>query len=331
VKSELRFAFFPAGDENTASSRIRVYSPARIFQKRGISFSIGDPTGANVFYIQKKVTPDLLRQARRAKWNGCAIVYDIDDFGEAMTYWVSLNLFRKIVRLADIILTATPEQAELLHSMYGVRGAKVLPSCVDYYPPGPVSPLLTRGDVIRLLWFGSSGNFRTFEGYLKTLQTIPNIQVVVCLDQGGKELLSKYKVEFVPWNLFTFISVLQSCHITCLTHENTTIGRAKTNNKMITSIVWGVPAVVTRTPDYLRTAQQAGVEYATFLDEEELKSVVEQLRSPEARERYLDHSQEVIWNQYSPSVIADHILNIISEFREASLFRKFTQIAVSYL
>lgn len=330
-RNELRFAFFPAGDENTASSRIRVFSTTRIFQSREIPFSIGETRDANILYIQKKVTSKILNEARKAKRKGHTVIYEIDDFGEALAYWVSPKLLRRMVRLADTIITATPEEAELLETLYGIKDPITLPPCVDYYPDQPARTTHDSNDPLRILWFGNSGTFPSFERYLKTLLGLPGVQVVVCMDEAGQELVSGYGVEFVLWDLRTFVGVLQSSHLTCLTHEETAIGRVKTNNKMITSITWGVPAMVTNTPDYLRTAQEAGVEYAVFSNEEQLKSIVDRLRSVESRRLYLDAAQPVIWTRQSPAAVADMILTITRQISPDPFLQRWYKVFASYL
>jgi hypothetical protein len=332
TKDEVRFAFFPAGNENTASSRINVYTTARILQKRGIPFSFGSSSQANVYYIQKKVTPEILRAARRAKKEGKGVVYLIDDIGWALSYWTPPRLLRRMVRLADVVLTSTPELAGLLASKHGIRKTTIVPPCVDYYPEAPARLPVKDSKPLRVFWFGSSGNFRGFERYLRVLLTVSDVQVVICMEQAAEYLVSKYsQVEFRAWSLSDFVSILQSCHITCLNHDATPIDAGKTNNKMITSIGWGVPAIVTPTGDYYRTARAAGVEYCLFSNEDELKGVVETFRSPEVRERYIDTAQPFIWSKQSPDAVTDIMLNMAANVKAANSFGRFFQLIGSYL
>ena len=114
----------------------------------------------------------------------------------------------------------------------------------------------------------------------------------------------------MPWSLSDFIPVLQDCDLACLMHDGKVHDIAKGNNKMISAITWGVPAVVSRTPEYQRTAQEDGIEYAIFSDEKELPVVIERLRSPAARERYIQAAQPAIWSRYSPDVIASQYIDL---------------------
>ena len=66
-------------------------------------------------------------------------------------------------------------------------------------------------------------------------------------------------------------------------HDGSEWDRAKSNNRMITSIAWGVPAVVSCTPEFERTAIEAKVPYAIFAGKTDLPATIERLRPPEVR------------------------------------------------
>jgi glycosyltransferase involved in cell wall biosynthesis len=123
------------------------------------------------------------------------------------------------------------------------------------------------------------------------------------------------EVKFLPWNLDNFTSVLQTFDIACLMHDGDIYDRAKGNNKMISAITWGVPAVVSRTPEYERTAKEAGIEDALFSDERELVAAIERLRDPAARENYLERAQGSVWQRYAPQVIAGQFIDLVKEIR----------------
>ena len=109
-RHKMHFAFIPAGTENTASSRIRVHTIQRALTEEGILATIGYSPHADILVVQKKLTEETLRFARHAKAEGRTILYDVDDLGPALWYWTSAVFFDEMVRLADVVLTATPEQ-----------------------------------------------------------------------------------------------------------------------------------------------------------------------------------------------------------------------------
>lgn len=320
---DLCFALFPAGGEETASSRIRVYTFQRELAKRGIAATLGSSAKANVLYIQKKVTRKILWQSRLAKIRGAVVIYDVDDFGSALWYWVPKVYFEQMLRLADLVTTCSDEQLALLTSQYNIEHSAVVSPAIDYYPTAPVQPLLKDRGYLRVAWFGSSSNFHLFEQYLPSLLEMPDLKIVVITNlEAVKDRSERYPdVIFKDWSLQSFVATLQTCDLSCLMHDGTKEDHAKGNNKMIASITYGVPAVVSRTPAYESTAREVGVETAVFFNAQELCTVIESLRSPEARQEYLDLAQPIVWNRYSPEVIAQQYIKLaLSCFQDRHRF-----------
>ena len=317
----MKISFLPAGDENTASSRIHVYSLHKALIKNGIDSRIGFSDDADVLFVQKKVTSDILTCIYKIKARGKIVIYDIDELGNALDYWINPKYQKKVFELADIITTDTIARREYILKKWRHERIEVLPACIDYYPEAPVRLDLKDEKVIRVLWFGCMGNIALFEKYSSALVAIPNVEVIVVAGISSLELqdltLRYPKITFIPWEFANFISVLQSCHLTCLMHDGSQIDRTKSNNKMITSIAWGVPAMVSRTPDYERTALESGVGYAIFDNAADIRNIIERMWSPSARNQYLDTAQKFIWNNYSPEMLQKRLLHILSAHRIA--------------
>ena len=239
--------------------------------------------------VQKKVTDEILNLAGKAKDQGATIVYDVDDLSSALDYWTSPAHFAGILELADLITTDTEGHREFLMKNCEASRVEIVPDCIDYYPDSPCPVLTKDAAPMRVMWFGSIGNIDLFQKYAEILRSIPDVEVVV---MTGAESIRDYAathsgITVVPWSRAGFIESLQSCHLTCLMHDGSEIDRAKSNNKMITSIHWGVPAAVSRTPEYERTAREARIEDALFESDRELRMVVERFRPAEMRRNYL--------------------------------------------
>jgi hypothetical protein len=241
------------------------------------------------------------------------LVYDVDDLGDALWWWATPELVEAMVAAADLVVTSTPEQRTSFQQHYGLQRLAVIPCAADYDPPGPTAPIAQPGSRLRILWFGSSSSFDLVAPYLEPLQALADVQVVVVLGKSTVRKRAKDHpgVTFIPWSRETCISVLRTCHLSCLMHDGDESDRAKSNNRMTTSIVWGVPAIVSRTPEYERTAGQAGVEHALFDGPDDLGGVVERLRSDAARSSYLAVAQPRIWSLYAPRVVAQSFLGLI--------------------
>lgn len=306
-------AIFPAHDDNVASSRIRAHSLHRSLVALGHDARIGDARGAEVIVIQKRATPKTVALAKRARASGALVIFDVDDTGPELWYSIAPSVLRRFLQLADVVTTDTEGHRAILLRDYQARSVSVIPDTIDYYPAGPARPPLPDGAPLRVLWFGHAENMPLFERYAKTLERVPGLEIVVVTGARAIEALSSRlpHVSFVPWSRETFIGILQSCALTLLPHDGSEGDRAKSNNRMIASITWGVPAVVSRTPEYERTASEAHVGQALFADDEELLAALERLRSPDARRAYLDAAQDEVWRRYSPEAVARQFLKVV--------------------
>jgi len=309
----LRISFLPAAADDTASSRIRVYSLLASMARAGWSADVGFDSGADVVVVQKKVTGEILEQAARAKSRGAAVVYDVDDLGSALDYWAAPEDFDRILELSDVVTTDTAGHRELLLRDHAARSVEIVPDCVDYYPAGP-SGLAELDDApLRVMWFGSIGNIELFQRYAATLLSVREVEVVVVTGAASvRDYAARHPgIRVLPWSRPGFVDVLRACHLTCLMHDGSEIDRTKSNNKMITSISWGVPALVSRTAEFARTAREASVEDALFGDDGELRAAVERFRTPASRAGYLARAQAPIWERYRPDAVARALITVL--------------------
>jgi hypothetical protein len=313
----MTISFLPAGTEDTASSRIRVYSLKRVLDSVGVPAVIGYAEDSEIVIVQKKLTAQILPIIRRAKSNGSLIIYDVDDSSAALDYWAPGHLLAEMFGLAHIIITDTDARRDAILQQYRpISPVLVMPDAVDYYPVAPARPAMPPGEYLRIMWFGSISNISLFERYAHVLVNIPHATVVVVLNaESINEYARKFpQIEFLPWSRENFLEILQTCHITFLMHDGTDIDRMKSNNKMITSINWGVPSVVSNTPEYAKTATECSVDYAIFDNEIQIKNCIEFLRCQDQRLKYLTSAQPKVWEKYSPSKVTLTFLKIISEY-----------------
>ena len=320
---KMKIGFFPAGDISIASSRIRVYSLFPKLKELGINYSVKPslselPT-LDVIFVQKRITPKILKYVRLAKLLRKTVIYDVDDFGDALwKYWTSQEEFSNILRLADAITVGSESQKKIIERNYPGYKFMVFPCMVDYFPKEPVKIKSTNSKDFTIMWFGVIDNLSMFKRFIPALCQIPEIKIVIvtkCNSNIGM-FPENPLIECISWNLDTFTQVLQKVDLCVLTHNGNAFDKAKTNNKMITSITWGVPAIVSDTPEYATTAIKAGVEYAIFSSVDDLVHLVKILKSPDERKKYLEQAQPAIWSEYSPEVITDKFLRICREVRE---------------
>ncbi len=313
---ELNIALLAAGDINTGSSRIRIYGIKKILDRWDISNSLFYSRACNVLFVQKKVTDDVLECSRDAKSRNCLIIFDVDDFGDALDYYAPRDKFRQMLSLADIVTASSPGQCGLLHTRYRVANPVFSPSMIDYFPEKAHRPKMGSGYPLRLMWFGSQSNIHMFSKYVDSLLAIPDLKISIMTGRiDDSEIQSRHQIEYVPWDVTTFIPHLQEQDLTILMHDGSFIDHQKSNNRMITSICWGVPAIVSRTPEYEKTALESAIPEVVFNEQDELIRIIEMFRPIEKRASYLDRAQPVIWGKYSPEAVTKDFLQIIRHYK----------------
>jgi hypothetical protein len=314
----MRICFLPAGGRDTASSRIRVYAMQKALADAGMEAWIGDvsdPRQADVVVVQKRADAAIIARAEAAKRSGALIIYDVDDLSSALDYWVRPEDFRRMLELADLVTTDTAGHQDFLAERLGAPRVSIVPDCVDYGLEAPLPPRVLPPSPLRVMWFGSSSNLHMFTRYAGALCAVPGTQVLVCTTPAGaRELTAALPaIQVVEWSLPGFPELLRSCHLSCLAHDHNDVDRGKSNNKMIASIALGVPALVSFTPEYTRTARAAGVGESLFTDPSGLPTLCERFRSVEARNDYLATAQPYVWEHFSPQAVAVRFLEVLEE------------------
>jgi hypothetical protein len=328
--------FFPAGNENTGSTRIRIFSMFPYLEKMGFCYickpSLRNLYKTDILVIQKRLTSRIIKISRIAKVLGKLIIYDVDDLGPTLWKSAPKKLLDKMVILADVIMVGSEPQKEYLQIRYPGKEIVLLPPAIDYYPSEPIRNKYDSEECLRIVWFGVSAHISIFEKYINNLSKMHSIKIIVITNENAiGKLRNKYPfIHFEPWNVINFTDVLRSCHLSLLMHDGTKYDRTKTNNKMITSITWGVPAIVSDTYDYKNTARKAGVNYAVFSNSEQMAEIIEKLRTPEARNKYLEIAQPIIWRDYSPEVITVKFSNLCKIHKSKHLFTRLVSISRSF-
>lgn len=308
-----RIGLLAAGDESTASSRMRVHAIRRALAEQMVPTFLSYTRGLDVLILQKKLTERHLEIAKEARADGCLIVYDIDDLGEALWYWTTRPLLERTLDMADLVLTATPEQRDEVIRQFRARRVAVIPCPIDYFPASLPSVDVRDEAPLRVLWFGNFSNFGLIQPYLAPLTGLPDVKPVVVTNAECVDFLSQQysSIECVAWSLDSFVTVLRGTDVVLLTHDGSIEDRAKSNTKMVTSIAWGVPAVVSRTPDYERTAREFGIEEALFDGIGDFASAIERLRPAQARQAYLARAQPRAWRRYAAAAVARELLHVL--------------------
>ncbi len=283
----MKIAWMPLYPEWGASSRLRVWSIHYELLRRGYDSSIGFDKAADILVVQKHQSFD-----DNIMCYGGKIIYDGDD----REVWGAIP---RIIDFVDAVTTDTEgHRQEILEGLTEDKHSMVhvLPDTIDYFPHRPLQP--SDGGVC---WFGFYGNLPAAEPYLKELSKVTSVRLIT----NGVE---RDWAETVGWDLRSFVGTLRASKISLLSHS---VGdENKSNNKMITSITYGLPCIVSDTPEYSRLANEAGVEWSIATEPSQALEVYERLKRFDAREEYLSKVQPIVWDKYNIKVATDRFLDL---------------------
>jgi glycosyltransferase involved in cell wall biosynthesis len=329
--NRITLSFIPAGNEQVASSRIRVYCILDALHRRHVRFVIGYDSSADALIVQKRLTAEVLEAVRECKRRRKLVIYDCDDIGPILNAWAPQKLRREMIRSAELVTTNSAGFRAALLGRYRARKVELIPDAIDYFLKAPFRPTISTVSPLRLLWFGNRRNLALLERYADVLKSVPKIRLLICTDflhvSPGEKPASlsaaafrrrlEFKAfrhpsfSFLQWDLNSFPTLLRSCDLSILPHDGSAGDRAKSNNRMIASIAWGTPVIASRTPAYEATARQMGLSECLFDKPEDVPALIESLRSASARRRYLKLSQPWVWKHHSADVVAEKLCDAI--------------------
>lgn len=313
----MRIAFLPAGDEDTASSRIRAYTLAQELNILSHPSTVGRDDRADVLVVQKRVSRSTLLAAVAARKRGALVLYDADDVGSALDFFAKPHRLQRMLGLADAVLTDTAEHAQALATMPGMPPILVIPDAVDYGLITPRLPVFAEPTRLRIVWFGNWAGLDAFAPIGAALAAEPEVELVLAtLRPEGRPLPPGLDMATViPWSRAAMPGLFASCHLSCLVHGSDPAALGKSNNRMVASICWGVPALVSDTPAYRDTARALELNDAVFSDPAGARRALARWRSAAARRWYLERAQTPLWHQYAPAAVARTFLDTLARIQ----------------
>lgn len=308
----VKVVFVPAGNRNTASSRLRMFSVfPSVYEISSTNWVGVDDLivwWPEVVWFQKRLTPELVGLARILQKSGSLIIYDCDESGCDLDWWADPRLVREACGIADLVFVDTPERANYVGVLYSPKNVVVLENEIDYSSLNISACVSDRAEseVMRVLWFGNNANLRGIKQFADVFSENFSLRLVT-VGAGYDNVSNAFpglEVECHAWSESTFLPLLKSCDVTLLSHFGSRFDLNKSAHKMITSIAHGVPALVSSTPDYSRVAISAGVPKAIFSDAISLAGALDWVSSSDVRAKYIEQARGYILQRYAPGSFA---------------------------
>jgi SAM-dependent methyltransferase len=263
----------PGGTVHTASSRLRCHVLARELSRLGCTTHLGLPSGADarplpdVLYVQKLVTREILAHAKAVRAHGGQVVYDIDDWGDALG-----NLCGEPAVFAEFIAQCAAVSVDTAVRKDVFAKEERFASVPDFWVvPDPIDYVDALADAdtdrppaagLHGCWFGNGPNVKPAIPYMQAAMQSGTLSSFGVITNAGlvPQLQAAWPMLSVEaWQLETFAQRLRASDFCLLIHDTNLEGVQKSNNKMLAALGQGVVPLVSNTPAYAETAQRIGI------------------------------------------------------------------------
>ncbi len=312
MERTMKISLIPAQNADNASSRTRVFLLAQALQAAGQEARIQPMADADLLFIQKKITPDLLAYARLVKARGGRVIYDLDESQEEKLAELDIRPedWQTMMGLVDLVTTDTTERAQLLAQRFPQAKLAVLPGGIDA-DPGQSVPAPAH-DGLGIVWFGQVGNLYQIAPLVPTLRAL-GAQLHVITDGAAlpelEEMLPDFQLH--PWSQEDLPALLREADLALLTQTGDAHEDSKSNGKMLTAIANGLVPLVSSCPAYRELVQALGAEDSLYTSPETLVQAVAAYLNREQRQAYLDRAQPYIQKHYGSAALAQRFLQLL--------------------
>jgi len=271
-------AWKPFGhDWSMASARLRCFLPCRYLSQAGWPcelFNLEHLSQYKIVIFQKIYAPEDIFLALRLKKMNCRVVFDLCDnhFYHPLDYETQpderLDRLRRMIGLADAVSVSTPQLATLVDR----KDCRIIDDAVDDFPDnawhrfrGRLSALDWRiyPPRARLVWFGNAGTLDPPSGLADLGALIPelnrlnrSVRISLGVISNSRSLFdqrvcgAEFPVRYFEWDRRTFRSLFRRHDVCLLPVSQNPFTICKTNNRLLLSLLLGLPAVADPIPSY---------------------------------------------------------------------------------
>jgi glycosyltransferase involved in cell wall biosynthesis len=274
-RSTASIAWKPCGNLDTASSRLRAFLPCHYLQKHGWSCEIFNPKNVDSYDLvifQKAYEEEDLQLANRLKQCKKKVIFDLCDnhFAYSKSDPSHSNRIARlsaIINIADTVSVSTVELSKLIEH----HSVKVIDDAIDI-PPIKFKDqsiyklkevLSGKSRTLKIVWFGNSGLEDPPFGLIDLVNVIPFLETLtqdysisLSIISNSKDLADHYvgkptfPVFYYRWKYESFASIF-SLHDICILPINLNpFTICKTNNRVVLSLMLGVPVIADKIPSY---------------------------------------------------------------------------------
>jgi hypothetical protein len=245
--------YIPIGDDQTASSRLRVWNIQPFIENSHIGIADHYEKG-DVLIIQK--TPQI-DELRRAKSQGARVIYDIDDY-----YWDNPQ-FMKMIDECDLVTTDTEKKVEYLRRKWSPdKEIVVIPDSLDW--DGSERKDFNKGIIG---WTGYGNNSQYLNPIIDKLPKEFKLRLITSVDWINYIKAPAHNVQSRPWSLQMVDKYLAECEMGIYYLPEGEFEQCKGMHKLLKNWAIGLPTYTSRMPDYVKAMKEAGVGEKYLVDD----------------------------------------------------------------
>lgn len=251
----------------------------------------------DVFYVEKKSSPEVIEVAKKARAKGMKVIFDLNDGMGYRDKDPKKRDDKAMCLVAHVITCNSEERAVILRKLTG-KPVYVIPDGIDYGIK-PCHRVELREEVRRICTFG----------HYK--QVLASVKVLKRISVDGKKFyitdrpvpgLEKWRGR--QWRYKKFIKQLKTADLCYLFHVDNEVSKLKSNNRLVVCMALGLPAVVSDTYVYAKTAKDAGVPEIT-------NAVV--MQDFGVRQRVSQKGFDYAWENYRPEKMGEMFRDMLME------------------
>jgi hypothetical protein len=307
---------------NIASTRLRAYLPSKYMQSAGWPCELYNARNANQYQavvFQKAYDDKEIELAQSLKTQGVKTVLDLCDnhFYNPADDPVLTKRAERLQRMLDIVDHVTISTGALAEILPPGKPYSVIDDAVDDMAISAVQhlrnklrhrkKLRSKASDFRVVWFGNAGQRDIKHGLIDIPAILPALNAVhqnhplsFTVISGSKPMWRDYvhaqnntfPVHYHTWDRRFFRQLFQQFDVCVIPVSDNPFTRVKTSNRLLLSLLLGVPVIADPIPSYLEFAP-----YVRFGDWE--ANLRDYAAHPHVRQAQVDAGRQYILDTYT--------------------------------
>lgn len=302
----------------TASSRMRSYLPCEYLKSKGFACEIYQAEHKNQYDIvvfQKIYSESAVALAMNLKSQNVKIIFDLCDNhfyvpNKTVQTKQKSERLKQMLALADVVSVSNLEIAKLISdkTTWLIDDVIEIPR-LNLIKKWWHQKWIGQKNTLKIVWYGSSGHKEPASGlidlplalpFLETLHKQHQIELTVISNNRDKfnqyVSTTNFPTKYVAWKEKTFPYIFKQQDICIIPINLNPFTICKTSNRLVTSLMLGVPVVADEIPSYAEFN-----EYCYLNDWSH--GLFEYANSAVLRQQDVRRAREYIGNRYSIEVV----------------------------